>query len=300
MLNNDTNLKKLTSFVLGVTFTLGSAVVANADTMTFNFNTLADGASNSSIQTYMQGVVTANSGGNVTVAGAVAEQNYNGDNHVVGNHFYNGAISTNTNKPVYSNTLGTSDGATAALIGQRTPGQGYYDTFIVNNNIGSTPHSDKITITFTLPVGATITSVSFDLEIFPNASCTSASHCNPVPDFTFKTDGSTKYSINAALPTSGLTNDSPLSNSETAYQYLGISGLIDINDINNLTMFEFIDWPAEIGIDNFIVNYNPPGGGGGGDGPLPGPQNQVPEPSSLMLLGFGVIGLRSMISRRTK
>jgi hypothetical protein len=288
MLRHITNPKKLFSVGL-VALALGAASsMAQADTLTpFNFNSLADGATNASIQSYMQSLLP--SGWTITVTGAIAEQNYTGDDHVVGNT-YNGSTHkniNNNNTKVWSNTLGTSDLGGA----QRDPGQsGYLDTFLINNtSLNPGTDTDRITMLITAPTGYGIDSLSFDYEIFPSADCPSSSSCNPVPDFTLKDDGVTKLHTTVASGPASAANDSPLSTSETAWQYLGVSGLIAINDSNNSTTLDFIDWPAMIGIDNLVINYHtPPTGGTQG----------VPEPSSMLLVGFGLLGLRSYLSRR--
>ena len=59
-----------------------AVVTQPAEATTFDFNSLADGASNTSVQTYMRTVLGCASC--VTVTNSVAEANYTGDGHVVG------------------------------------------------------------------------------------------------------------------------------------------------------------------------------------------------------------------------
>ena len=100
---------------------------------TFNFNSLASGATSSQIATYMDGVIgCANC---VTVTGAVADKTYNGDGHVTGP----GTGST-------SLTLGTSNGATASNTNSSV---GATDTFIANTSDSSSQIANEITIKFT-------------------------------------------------------------------------------------------------------------------------------------------------------
>jgi len=100
-------------------------------TFTFDFNSLANGASSTAIRNYMRTVSGDNA---LTVTGAIASRTYNGDGHVVGP------------------TLGP-------------------DTFIINNG----PGSNQFLINF----GGFffISSISFDWEIFPDASCQAHSAC---------------------------------------------------------------------------------------------------------------------------
>jgi hypothetical protein len=288
MLRHITNPIKLFSVGL-VALALGAvSSLVQATPLTFNFNSLADNATNAQVQSYMQSLLPT--GWTITVTGAFGEKDYTGEDHVVGGTF-NGSNHQNfngNNTKVWSNTLGTSDLGGA----QRDPGQsGYLDTFLINNtSINAGTDIDRITMVITAPTESGIDSLSFDYEIFPNGDCPGNSgngNCSTTPDFTLKADGVQNLHYNASKPS--LANDSPLSTSETAWQYLGVSGLINISDSNNQTTLEFIDWPAMIGIDNLVINYHTP--------PPVGPQS-VPEPSSILLVGFGLLSLRSYLSRR--
>jgi hypothetical protein len=244
----------------GLILLAGTRAPVLAAPIVFDFNTLADGASNTKVQQYMQSVILAELGlaNGVTVAGSKAEKNYTGDNHVVGPVVGN---------VVTSLTLGNSD------FGIQHPLP--YDTFLVNSD------SIKITMLFAFP----IYNVSFDYEIFPNGSCadpnanypTPKGNCSVWPDFTFKAGNSVSTSTILYATSQdpsvasyvGYTH-SPISgaiNKEKAPQLLATSGTFVFP--NGVTKLEFYDWPEQIGIDNLTVN-------------------QVPEPGILLLLGVGL------------
>jgi hypothetical protein len=244
--------------------TLLFACTVYADQVTFNFNSLADGASNAAIQTYMRGQVLSQLGlaNAVSVWGAGAEKNYTGDNHVVG------PVSGNTVTPL---TLGNSDGGVQHALP--------WDAYLFNSD------SVKITMLFTFP----IYSARFDYEIFPNGNCADPSPyfptpkgtCSVFPDFTFKAGNAnplTTYLYTLSLDPSktgypGLYTHSPFSgavNKEKAPQFLGESGTILFP--GGVTKLEFYDWPERIGIDNLVI------------------QN-VPEPSAMLVLGIGLVAL---------
>jgi hypothetical protein len=190
----------------------------------------------SNIETWMTCVLRAQTGNNsygVTVKGAFATQTYSGEGHVSGL------------------TLGTSDG------GISHAGR---DTFIMNDNFGdfgsATP---QFTITFT--GGYQDNSISFDYEIFPDATCAAGSACansmqqNPNwPDLKILLGNSTTpfWTVKAPIPSPG-----------TDPQALGHVTLLLPYAVTSIT---FQDWPAEIAIDNLRFN-------------------DVPEPGSLPLLG---------------
>jgi len=104
---------------------------AAAATIVFDFNTLKDEASNTKVQTYMNGILaTMHPGGAVAVSGSKAEKGYAGDGHVVG------PVIGST---VRSDTLGNSDGGIHH--------NGTLDTFLVN-----TTTSDRIKMQFSFPI----------------------------------------------------------------------------------------------------------------------------------------------------
>jgi PEP-CTERM motif len=270
---------KVGMLIAGLVLLASPAV--KADTFTFNFNSLASGATSSQIASYMDGVIGC--GSCVTVTGAVADKTYNGDGHVTGP----GTGST-------SLTLGTSNGATASNSNSSV---GATDTFIANTSDSSSQIANEITIKFT---GLTISSTSFDYEIFPDGTCpqltTSSCGGKPVggiypnqPDFEFAVGAGntavTAFGTNGKQygVTPGTTNGNAVhspnsgSDDELAPQYIGtFSG-----SLNNVSQLDFIDWPATIGVDNLVITTS------------------TPEPGTLLLLGSGLAGL-SYLKRKRK
>jgi len=233
------------------------AIPGRADTFTFNFNSLASGASASQIAAYMNSYFIAHgcSTCSVTVTGAVADKTYDGDGNVVGPN----------GQPL---TLGTSDGATSNSSTTPTGSlgktnnllSGSVDTFIANTNDSAHQVSNEFYLAFS---GLKIDSVSFDYEIFPDGSP------EQPPDFEFEagtnkngTDplvsgfgtGGIRYGV---VPSSsgsdGSSVKSPDSTHEASAQYIGTwSG-----SLNDATELDFVDWPATIAIDNLTITTNP-------------------------------------------
>jgi hypothetical protein len=249
----------------------------------FDFNDIADGAGNATVQSKLQAVLNSQAPGmTVTVMGAVGEANYTGDNHVVG--------PMNGNNVATPLTLGNTDlGVQHALP---------WDSYLVNSTANG---NDRITMVFNRPIYA----VSFDFEIFPDATCpdggvtgcTNTSAAN-WPDFTFRADGAQVFYIDGIDPSNigvpvvpagvsvvapnSTLRESPVSDGVAGYelapQLLALSG--DWYFKNGVTKLEFVDWPRLIGIDNLALTT-------------------VPEPGTFALLGVGLFGLRAFRGRRS-
>ncbi len=241
--------------------------VPSAHAVLFDFNALADGASNAAVQAYMQGALTSqHSSGVVTVSGSAAERDYTGDNHVVG------PVSGRQVTPL---TLGNTNGGTFH--------SGGFESYLINRTDSTT-----ISMLFSVP----IYTASFDYEIFPDGTCPTPG-CNPGswPDFTFKADNVVEFRTLGVIPGAGGTYPhspaSGIGSTEAAPQFLGESGTW--NFPNGVTKLEFVDWPRRIGIDNLYV----------GDNRQPDP---LPEPSSFVLLASGLLGAWGAlgISRRRR
>ena len=244
-------------------------MAAPAAPLLFDFNGVALSGSHgnglgatggsTAIRNYMNGVLAGNGFGtsSVTVSGALATATYNGENHVKGP------------------TLGTSDGGTAH------PGSN--DTFIINDNFNvyGNGASSSFTLNFS---NFSIYSLSFDWEIFPDATCAQGSWCagHPGqsanwPDIELYADGVLVWSALATTPVGG---GDP--------QATGLSGVLSfLAGVHTLTI---VDWPAEVGIDNLRISgcANPPrdtprGGTAESVAPLCTPL-ETPEPPSLALV----------------
>lgn len=252
----------------------------------FNFNSLASGATASEIASYMTNALQASgcTGCSVTVEGAVADQSYTADGNVVGPKQGNQYVSL---------TLGDSNGA-ANSNGTLDSSS---DTFIANTSDSGDQISTEMSLMFT---GLTISSLSFDYEIFPDINCPSLSNCggadhSDLPDFeltagtgpigsgsavtSFGTNGF-QYGVVPGT-SNGTLKTSPDSTDELAPQYIGVSGNLAVSNVTDLN---FVDWPATIGVDNLQITYD-------GD---------APEPSSLLLAGIGVGLIGISLRRKTR
>ncbi len=237
----------------------GAAIVFDFNSIALSgsaSNGLGATASSATIQSYMTTALqtqSGNSNASVAVTGALATKTYNGENHVVGQ------------------TLGTSDGGVA----HSAPN----DTFIVNNNFGL--YGGTASNYFTLVLSNyLVSSISFDYEIFPDASCAAGSTCAKSnqtnanwPDMKVlagtSTSSLTEY-WNKLAPVPG--------NSTTDPQALGTMTLYFPSPVS---VIRFSDWPAEIGIDNLKLTTN-----------------RVPEPGTLPLLGLVAVAGFLMAQRR--
>ena len=241
----------------GLVLLCGAITSAYADTISFNFNSLSASANNTAVQNYMNGQLQA--GEHVTVTGAKAGLNYNGDGHVVG------PCDPNGSHTCHSTTLAADGGG----------------NFIIN----ASP-IDTITMAFT---GLNITHVSFDLEIFPDGTCPKQSTtCDATkanwPDFEFFADNALIQTWLAANPGDTAhggsvyihSPNSHYNHTELAPQLLVYDVTFDFPD--GVTELSFKDWPATVGIDDLVIT--------------------TPEPSGLMLLGTGLIGLAGLLRRK--
>ena len=268
------NISKLALAALVVAASTSSM----AAPVVFNFNSVSLGVSNpynssnglgtsvgstTAIGSYMSGVL----GSTVTVTGALATATYNGEGHVVGE------------------TLGTSDAG--VHHGTMTPP----DVFIINNNfaIGASA-SDRFSMTF---ANYSVTSLSFDWEIFPDNTCSKYTTCgssyHPTysnwPDIELFVNNNTSATWQAlATFTSGRD---PQGMGTATVDLSGISG--------GVTKLTFVDWPAEIGIDNLTIT-----GCAGLTGCRVVPFNNVPEPSTLPLvaLALATLSMAALRGRR--
>ena len=271
-----------------VTLTIAPPATANVITLDFNTipltanqsgtnstNKLSPSAGSSAIASWM----TATLGSAVTVTGALATGTYDGE----------GRISAP------EQTLGTSDFATSPTDTAHGHG-GAKDTFIINNNfgIGGVSASDHFKFAFT---GISITQVEFDWEIFPDVTCSGTGSCSSKsnanwPDFELWAGTSSLTQIDLTPSVTGLsflanysTTNNPRDLGHTTVAFAGAVSILD-----------FVDWPAEIGIDNLKITYDCTSAGDQRCAPSRTSTVTVPEPATLALLGLGLAGFAA--SRR--
>jgi hypothetical protein len=167
-------------------------------------------------------------GDSVTMTGGVATNSYAGEGHVVGN-----------------------------TLAATAPGH----IFIINDSFGiyagSPNFSPKDSFTISLN-GFTLSSIKFDYEIFPDASCaysTSLSSCYKQgpsnanwPDIGISINGSTTeiWNANATIPSPGKDPQAL------------VFGQI-VNFPTAATSITFWDWPATIGVADIRLNVPEPG-----------------------------------------
>jgi hypothetical protein len=208
--------------------------------------------SSNSIASYMNGVLATGgyASSTVTVSGALATKTYDGEGHVLGT------------------SLGISDGGVSHAS--------WNDTFIINNNFGiDASATDRFTLSFS---NFKVYSVSFDWQIFPDATCPAGSSCAALgpgghvswPDIALLVDGIATpiWSHLASIPAPG-----------TDPQGLGVTATLSLDGAQTLT---FRDWPAEIGIDNLRI--------AGCEASSPNCLT-VPEPSTLPLATLGLLSI---------
>jgi hypothetical protein len=142
----------------------------------------------------------------------------------------------------------------------------------------------------------TITSISFDFEIFPDGTCPvlNSANCGAYnstthlyanqPDLKLLANGANVQTWYGITPTtSGTPNttwvhspNSGPTNNELAPQLIASSGTITLG--SGINTLEFVDWPATIGIQNVVIT--------------------TPEPSSVILLGMGLLGGLGAMKRK--
>jgi hypothetical protein len=274
--------------------TLAFVTPAVAGTVNLSFDTVADGANTVTVQGYLDGQA-AGLGTTVKITddagtSGIASRMYTGDNHVVGPVGTNGKVT-----PI---TLGTTDGAKGvntdvprAGAAQDQSYAGTNDTFLYTSN------GTYLTLTF----GAPVTLVSFDWEIFPDASCTKlGTNCGTnnanLADFKFSVNNGAPTQTFGIAPSAGWFPNSfcgsdvtypncPATGrgnrAETAPQLIGTY----TTPINGVTSLTFADWPAAIGIDNVKVSR-------------PSPPSQVPLPGALTMVAAGMALLTWRVFRK--
>jgi len=273
----------VSGYAAGVTFTFDTTII-NGHTI----NGLAENANYTAIQNYMNAVLSASEGFAGTSAtcslcvtvmstgssGAVADTTYNGEGHVV-----------EPGTGAKSLTLGDSNGATS---NSSTTPSSTYDTFIANTGDcgggctqnGSTPNvTNQITLQFSSGVSVT----SFDYEIFP---CATGGTCTAPPGLTFEAGNNTNGTDATVVALTGVTPSATGTDGSSTHSPLSGSGSVEASSQAIGTWsgstgtdkeFDFVDWPATIGVDNLTVSS--------GTLVYTNTGSPVPEPASIALLG---------------
>jgi hypothetical protein len=260
---------------VGLFFALTAAaapVVFNFDSITLS-GTHGNGLGATADSTAIGNYMSATLGTPVTVAGALATKTYNGEDHVNGK------------------TLGTSDNNVA----HGAPN----DTFIINDNFGIYgPAANSFTMTF--GGGFFLTSVAFDWEIFPDASCPASANVTDCggsdhsltnsnwPDIELMVNG-------VALPIWKALATIPATSPKDPQAIGTLAAALDLTGYGHpITSLTFVDWPAEIGIDKLTITGACLPGAAANNCVL----HQNPEPGSIPLIGIALAALAAAGRRR--